>query len=170
MKTFVSAALLSVLLTTGCVANRPQIVLDAVGPGSASTTTSLVDGALLVFSAPDPSAHFSGVPYHLYYTAYEINSADGTLLREVRNDSGGTIEGPAKVELPPGDYQVVARASGYGVVTLPVTIVAHHLTTVHLDGRTFDTNSSEFGPETTVRLPNGQIVGWRAQSRETTKH
>jgi hypothetical protein len=168
MKTFVSVACLAFLLTTGCVSTQPLIPLDAIGPGPASAT-SLANGLLVVFSAPDPSAHFSGVPYHLYYTDYKINSSDGTLLKEIRNDSGSTIEGPAKIELPPGNYQVVARASGYGLITVPVVIVAHHATTVHLDGSPYGSSSRELDAKNTVRLPNGQIVGCRAQIRESAK-
>jgi hypothetical protein len=53
-----------------------------------------------------------------------------------RNDNGTSWEGPAEVQLPPGKYRVVARANGYGTVTVPVTVAAKQTTTVHLEGGT----------------------------------
>ncbi len=101
MQTFISAAVLTLLLATGCVSPRTQIVLDPVGPAPARAGTSLREGTLVVFSAPDTYPHFNGVPYHIYYTDYKLNSTDGILLKEIHNDSGTTMEGPTEVNLAP---------------------------------------------------------------------
>jgi len=52
--------------------------------------------------------------------------------------------------------------NGYGTVTVPVTIKPNRLTTVHLEGGTWWPSRSPIFESEPVRLPDGQIVGWRA--------
>lgn len=128
-----SALLLAVVAIAGCASAGHEVVLAPVGPAPAQAAASGSQGSLVVFSACDPTAHFNSLPYTRFYTDYRIFSKDGTLLQAVRNNPSPSVPGPAKVGLPPGEYRVVARANGYGEVTVPVIIAAGQVTTVHLN-------------------------------------
>jgi len=117
----------------------------------------------MVFSALDPSADFNNSPYRHRYTDYHVYSPDETrLVKAVHNDTGKLVEGPARVQLPAGKYRVIARANGYGTVTVPVVIKANQTTTIHLEGSNWWPRSSLIFEANPVRLPSGQIVGWPA--------
>jgi len=136
MKIPVGPLLAAVLMTSGCASPKGGLVLAPVGPPSLPPAVDSSLGSLVVFSALDSQPHFNGFPYRHYYTDYKILSDDGKLAQKVRNDNGTSWEGPAEVQLPPGKYRVVARANGYGTVTVPVTVAAKQTTTVHLEGGT----------------------------------
>jgi hypothetical protein len=119
------------------------------------------NGALMVYSAFDPHAHFNGSPYRRYHSDYTIFSEDGKLVQKIHNDVGGVTEDPKPVELPSGKYRVVARANGYGWATVPVLIVAHRVTTVRLEGGSSALKDKALASNS-VRLPDGEIAGWRA--------
>jgi len=119
----------------------------------------------MVFSAFDTAGDLNRSLYRRQHSDYRILSADGNrLLKTVHNDSGMMAEGPIKVELPCGDYQIVARANGYGTITVPVVLAPGHLTTVHLEGSVWWPRSSPIFQSDPVRLPSGEIVGWRASA------
>ena len=61
----------------------------------------------------------------------------------------------------PGEYHVIARANGYGYVTVPVIIEARRSTVLHLEGDGSWPDESMFNQTNAVRLPDGQIVGRR---------
>ena len=114
-------------------------------------------------AAPAPS--FNSITYRKQYTDYSVFPADGKdLVQAVHNDTGKLLEGPRTVELPAGNYRVIARANGYGTVTVPVRVKPNQLTTVHLEGGTWWPSKSPIFESEPVRLPNGQIVGWRADA------
>jgi hypothetical protein len=151
------------LLLPGCVWHRGGLVLDSVGPSPGSLSAAGSDGALLVFSAFDTSLRLSDVdPYRKHCTDYKIFSDDGKLVRAVHNDSETMLEGPVLVELPAGTYRVVARANGYGSVTVPVLIMTKRTTTVHLEGGASWPDQNAITHSNPVRLPDGQIIGWAA--------
>ena len=54
---------------------------------------------------------------------------------------------------------MVARANGYGTVTVAVVVAANRVTTVHLEGGSSDETADN--QNDTVRLPDGNMVGWR---------
>ena len=74
------------------------------------------------------------IAYLRHYTDYKITSENGKLVRTVHNANGTSLEGSKWVQLPVGTYCIVARANGYGVVTVLVVIRAGQITTVHLEG------------------------------------
>jgi hypothetical protein len=115
----------------------------------------------MVYSAFDPHAHFNGSPYRRYHSDYTVFSEDGKLLQAIHNDVGGVTEDPKPAELHPGKYRIVARANGYGWVTVPVIIVAHSVTTVRLEGGSSGLKNEALA-NNSVRLPDGEIAGWRA--------
>lgn len=156
-------ALLSLLLfcICGCVHSPSGLVLNPVGPPPGDTPETGTLGGLLVYSAFDPAADFNSSPYRHRYTDYKIYNTDGTqLVRKVRNDSGKLVEGPVRVELAAGSYRVVARANGYGTVTVPVVLKVGQTTLVHLEGSHWWPRDSAIFDANPVRLPGGQIVGW----------
>jgi hypothetical protein len=149
------------ILLMGCAAGNSEIVLDPVGPPT--TPAALVPvrtGTLTVYSAFKVNADFDSIdPDRAEYSNYRIYSPDGKLLERVQNDNGSNFGSPAAVTLAPGKYRVVAHANGYGMVTVPVVIDANRATTVHLNGGSSDeTADNQNG---TVRLPDGNVVGWR---------
>jgi hypothetical protein len=158
------AALLALL--AGCASAGPALVLAPVGPAPRAGSPQGSRGALVVYSAfntgvPNPSLPDDFRPH----TDYELRAEDGKLLQRISNQAAARSEDPATVPLTPGKYRVVARANGYGRVTVPVVIVANRVTEVHLEGGS--PRSGRFSENTTVRLPDGEVVGWQATEEST---
>jgi hypothetical protein len=153
-------------LLSGCSSDRNRLVLDPVGPGPPQTSSvNSKHGTLVVYSAYEVGANFNGRdPDRPVHSDYKIFSLDGSLLRAVHNDSDTILQDPVPVELPAGKYRVVANANGYGRATIPVVIAAHQTTVLHLEGVGSWSQEAEFNPTNAVRLPDGQIVGWRAST------
>lgn len=153
------------MLLAGCGGARTALVLEPVGPvPSLAKTESSSDGVLMVYSACEAGPNFGRRdPYRPVCSDYKILSSTGTLLRAVHNDSGTILQQPAAVSLPAGRYRVVARANGFGTVTVPVIIEAGRSTIVHLEGDSWPRT----GPKDStnlVHLPDGEAIGWRAGS------
>ncbi len=152
------------LFSSSCATSPRGLVLEPVGPPPGALTETGPTGSLLVYSAFDSGADFNTTPYRQRYTDYRVYTSDGSdLLKKVRNDTGKLTEGPVRVELSPGTYRVVARANGYGTVTVPVLVKPSQTTLVHLEGSHWWSRSSTIFESNPVRLPGGQIVGWPAQ-------
>jgi hypothetical protein len=160
---FPANILLGAALLAGCISQQRGLVLDPIGPPTSQSAGASSNGTLMVFSAFDPHAHFNDLPYLHHYTDYKITFRDGKLLQTVHNDNGTLLEEPKRVQLPVGSYCVFARANGYRVVTVPVIIRAGQITTVHLEGSPSWQNRSELSQSNPVRLPGGEIAGWRAE-------
>ena len=164
MRTFIFSigAALLVSLLSGCTTHHNALVLDRVGPEFAGSANG-EEGSLMVFSAPDHSAHFNTVPYRPIYSDYRILLEDGKLLQDVSNRDARR-NSPNVIKLPAGNYSVLARANGYGDVTVPVLIVPGRLTVVHLEGPGSWLNASSVERSNLVCLTGGEIVGYRAPS------
>jgi hypothetical protein len=170
MKLLIAACLLvAASLLAGCVSQSHGLVLDPIGPPNPQLTGAGLNGTLMVFSAFDPLGDFNDLPYHRHYTDYKLESADGKLLQTVHNDSNRLMESPKRLQLSVGAYRVVARANGYGMVTVPVVIQADAITTVHLEGSSTWLDRGALRASNPVRLPNGDIVGWRASQDNSFK-
>lgn len=166
---FAASILAAAALLSGCASHRPALVLDPVGPPPFASAAAGSSGTLKVFSAYEQGANFNSPPYRREYSDYRIFSVDGHLLQTVQNDSGTLSGAPKRVELPAGSYRVVARANGYGEVTVPVDIRAGQVTTVHLEGSPSWPNRSQLAASNPVRLPHGEIAGWRAGADSLSK-
>jgi hypothetical protein len=149
-------------LLSGCASPGLRLVLDPVGPPPVASVGTGSTGMLMVHSAFEQGAEFNGPYYRRRYTDYKILSADGKLLQAVHNDSGTLMETPRRAQLPVGKYRVIARANGYGEVIVPVVVRANQVTRVHLEGSAAWANSQELAKANPVRLPGGEIAGWRA--------
>jgi len=157
-------------LLTGCATgNGPA--LDTVGPSLPQPVSATsTDGILVVYSAYEANADFnSRNPDLPEYSDYRILTTDGKPLQRVRNNSGTILQDPLPVELPAGKYRVIARANGYGYVTIPVIIEAQQSTVLHLEGGGSWLGNSTLAQTNTVRLPDGQVVGWRASEEHLSK-
>ena len=153
------------ILLFGCVTGKSGLVLDTVGPSTARPlAVHPSTGALTFYSAFDVNADFnSRDPDRAEYSNYRIYSQDGKLLQRVQNDNGSNFGSPAEVRLAPGKYRVVARANGFGTVTFPVVVSRDRVTTVHLEGSHSGNSTYNNNQNDTVRLPDGDIVGWRTE-------
>lgn len=155
------------IFLSGCATGNGGLALDTVGPGLAQTAPAhSTTGTLVVYSAYDVNADFnSRDSYRPEYSGYRIFAADGKMWQQVHNDPGTILQKPAAVELPTGKYLVVARANGYGRLTIPIIIEANQATVLHLEGGGAWPDKSLFNQTNAVRLPDGRIVGWRAASK-----
>jgi hypothetical protein len=154
------------LLLAGCVTPPKSLVLDTVGPApSAAKNTDEANGNLTVYTAYQASADFnSRDPYRREYTDYKILRPDGTIEKQVHNSSGSILQRPQQVALPSGNYRVVAQANSYGEVIVPVMIAGGQDTLVHLEGGFWWPNQHVFNETNAVRLPDGEVVGWKSMT------
>jgi hypothetical protein len=151
------------LLLAGCTTSNNGLVLEGVGPGSTSSVNAAnTTGTLLVYSAYQVNADFNSRDSRRpEYTDYQILTSDGKLRQQVHNTTGTILQRPKEVTLPTGKYRVVAEANSYGLVTVPVTIEGGQDTVLHLEGGFKWPGQRAFDQSNTVRLPNGEIVGWK---------
>lgn len=162
--TFLILSLASGVFLGGCATGQSSgLVLDAVGPvQSPPVAANSNHGTLLVYSAYSPNADFDRRDqYRPECTDYKIYTADGKLLQRVHNVTDDMLQMPVPVSLPAGKYRVVARANGYGYVTIPVIIGLKQNTILHLEGGASWPDESAFNQTNSVRLPDGQIIGWK---------
>jgi hypothetical protein len=163
MKTYCTVVLLTAAaLWSSCAFGPHNMVLAPVGP-SPQTSGSGSNGTLVVFSAYEVTPPGIGDFEHRHhYSDYRILSEDGKLLQRVHNDVGTEVREAARVQLPPGRYRVAASSNGYGTVIVPMVIAANRTTVVHLEGGYSWPSGVAPDQANSVRLPDGEIVGWRA--------
>jgi hypothetical protein len=166
MKTIFALMLITAgALLSGCATGKDGLALDIVGPPPsqpAETSSTLTNGTLVVYSAFKVNADFNNPdPYHSEHSDFKIFTTDGKLLQRVHNISDNGIRDVVPVALPPGKYNVKARANGYGYLTIPIVIEAQQNTVLHLEGGGSWPDESAFNQTNAVRLPDGQIIGWK---------
>jgi hypothetical protein len=154
---------------SGCASHEPGLVLDPVGPPPVASASAGSTGTLMVYSAYEQGAEFNSPCYRRQFADYGILSAEGKLLQAVHNDRGTLAEAPKRVQLPVGTYRIVAQANSYRQVVVPVVIRASQVTTVHLEGSPAWPNAPELARSNPVRLPDGEIAGWRALPTDAVK-
>jgi hypothetical protein len=164
-----TTALAGTAFLSGCVSHGPALVLDPVGPPPLASAGVGSAGTLVVYSAFEQGAEFNSPYYRRQFSDYKILSTDGKLFQPVHNDSGTLREAPKRVQLPVGTYQIVARANSYREVTVPVVIRAGQVTMVHLEGSPAWPSGGELANSNPVRLPGGEIAGWRASADSSSK-
>ena len=153
------------MLFTSCTSAEPTIVSAPVGPRPPGLHEGEYVGFLTVYSAteqhPDGDNTYANV-----HTDYRIYRANGRLFKQVRNSLSPTDETPERMTLPKGSYVVVAQSETMGTVSIPVVIQTGKATDLHLervkDWKALAVNARE---SDYVRLPNGQIIGYRANGR-----
>jgi hypothetical protein len=141
----------------GCAAVAPRALVDSAAP-VASCSRSQGDGNLVVYSTTYPqTAEQSEYPAHTNYT---IATTDGRVLRRVANNAGPFGAFPSSVELPCGDYDVRAQYGSGRFVVVPVAVRAGKITVVELTHEPVELGAGLIREP--IRLPSGQVVGWRA--------
>jgi hypothetical protein len=152
------------LLLAGCITANHGMVLEGVGPDPNSAPNMVAtSGTLLVYSAYEVNADFNiRDPHRPQYTDYQILTTDGKLHQRVHNSTETILQRPRLIDLPVGTYCVIAEANGFGSVTVPVTIQAGKDTILHLEGGDRWPNPQAFNQSNAVRLPDGQVVGWKS--------
>ncbi len=166
------------VLAAGCASARQVAIFDPVGPAPMGNPRPSNEGTLRVYSARERAQvdinreewlwnNDFGRNDFLYepaHTDYTILTQDGKVFEHVRNARNPDDAEPARVTLPPGIYRVEARAEERdGVttdVTIPVVVRPGRTTTAHLAGDWRPTH--QFTDAQVVRLPDGQIAGWRS--------
>ncbi|HLX95241.1 MAG TPA: hypothetical protein VKU37_05810 [Verrucomicrobiae bacterium] len=154
---FFSAVIVPLL--AGCASS--PVAINPVGPGPTQPETFVPKGYLQVFSDTETHVIGDGPPYYPH-TGYSIHDESGKLVQFVPNHIGDMDESPSIVTIPAGDYNVVAKSSAYGRVTVPVVIQGGQTTVVHLD-RAWRPSAS-ISTNGLVYLPNGEAVGWRSSA------
>ena len=136
--------LLGLLSTTACVMRPPAAAHTPVGN-------------LIVYSATyTPTLEQGEYPAH---TDYTIATPDGKVIQRVNNATGSYGSRPATVSLLPGKYHVRAQYDRGGFAVITVVIEVGKTTMLDLDGEPLPEGSRGVGE---VRLPDGNVVGWRA--------
>jgi len=162
---YVAVILTAATLWSGCAFGPRDMTSEPIGPSPASVAENNGEGSLVVYTAYD--VHAIGVGDHeerRHYSDYKIFTEDGKLQRTVHNDVGTVVKEPAHVTLPAGTYRLVAGANGYGTVTVPVVIGSNRQTVVHLEGGASWPDVAANDQARVVRFPDGEIIGWRAQT------
>lgn len=155
-----SLFILLVAAIAGCATRSSKVVNEPVGPDLARPKINLSQGhgQLVVYSALETvNPVSSDFPTH---TSYDIYGADGKLIQRVDNRSGSFYQTPATVRLAPGNYQVKARATNHGLVTVPVIVKEDETTVLDLDG-TYYRQHKPTGAGQWVRLSSGEVIGMR---------
>jgi hypothetical protein len=162
MKSVVAPLIIVATLTfEACVQRTVPTTLEPVR-ATAPIAATAPTGRLVVYSAfevgpPSPLVLDEDTHHH---TSYLIRNLQHQILRRIPNTADTFTSNPDVVELAPGAYEIVARATGGHDVTVSVTIAAHATTTVHLDDVKL-ANSAVKNADL-IRIPTGKIVGWLA--------
>lgn len=146
-----------VSLLAGC--SSTPVALGPVGPNPFGGQYMAADGGLQVFSRLVGRIEGNN-PTWYQHAGYSIYDPQGRLVKHVDNTTGKYDEAPQLVTLPAGKYFVKARAQGYLMVKVPVTISRGQITKVHLDDRW--SRPANVSKDELVSLPDGNPVGWRA--------
>ncbi len=169
------------LCLIGCASPARVGLLEPVGPAPAGHDGAPPDGSLQVYSARQRAnvdineLEFrynndfgrNDFLYRPAHTDYTIYSSTGKLVEHVRNAQNRNDPQPALVTLPAGRYTIAARAEINGSrmpVEVPVVIEPGRCTQAHLQGNWKPHHP--FNNAQVVRLPDGQIAGWRASVTE----
>jgi hypothetical protein len=168
---------MAVICLAGCASSAPLTVSGPIGPAPTERAKAASGSSLQVYSARvratvdanmeeffyDDDFGKNDFLYERAHSDYTICSRDGKVLQHVRNARDLNDPKPAVVPLPPGPYEVKARARDFGLVTIPVVIEAGKLTMVNLQ-RGQNPVVESVARTNAVCLGGNLIVGWRAPS------
>jgi hypothetical protein len=101
--------------------------------------------------------------HYFPHTGYTVYSDDGKIVKKVANAISVHDEDPTLAEVPAGTYTVLAESEYYGMVKVKVVIEPGKLTTVNLEYNKPSHRDPSKSNNDLVRLPNGSVVGWRAE-------
>jgi hypothetical protein len=148
-----------------CATSRP-LALGTVGPGASKRVEPIPTGFLKVYSAAED--HKDGDVHYYPHSGYQIYSMDGKPVKKVTNAISIHDEDPTLVEIPAGNHTILARAEHYGMVKVGIVIEPGQLTIVQLEHNNALRYDFSKTNANLVRLPNGSVVGWRAERSQQT--
>jgi hypothetical protein len=140
------AILPMLMMLAGCASNRGLITLSAVGPKSSALADGNGPGHLIVYNASHETMSREGAMAYPH-DDYKIYNERRACIRRVRNRSGAEDELPARVDLPPGSYTVIAQSEKQGDVIVPVIIKSGLTTEVNLEQPTRSINPSSMASD-----------------------
>ena len=158
-KTFITTTALAVATVLSACASAPrEVVATPVGPEPKPAGPLILEGCLVVFSALAPM-NMVDADYELHssYTIYDIQ---GKVVKRVPNHLGSLDQDPTPVYLPAGQYKVMARGSGYRLISVPIVVRKSETTSVYLDG-TGEDLARKAQAKDLVRTRDGEVIGWR---------
>jgi hypothetical protein len=126
------AILPMLMMLGGCASDRALITLSPVGPKSGALADGDGPGHLIVFNASHETVSREGAMAYPH-DDYKIYNERRACIKRVRNRGGAEGELPARVDLPPGEYTVIARSEKQGDVIVPVMIKSGRTTEVNLE-------------------------------------
>jgi len=161
----------------GCASPTKIADLQPIGPAPASVSRNSGDGSLQVYSARQQVGFDPNVDEWLWnndfgrnefqylsaHTDYAVYGQNGRLIQRVCNTLTENSAEPAPVSLPPGRYEIRAKAEDYAGaldVRVPVVIRAGQTTAVHLVNGWKPRR--RFTRDELARLPDGELAGWLA--------
>ena len=157
MRTIQTFTLIAALLAGGCAVVQPEVLEQPVGPQSIAPEAQTDHGSLVVYSN---IVREYGDPGYLVRTGYRLLTAKGELVQKVDDRSSASDERPQPLNLPIGQYTVVAEAANDRPVTLSAVIRAGRTTVIDLNQEVFPRGTDARG--NWVHLSTGQIVGPKA--------
>jgi len=128
---FKAAFLHAVIMLGGCASGERLITLSPVGPKSNSSPGGDGPGHLVVYNTSHETLGQDGAMAYPH-DDYKILDGRHDCIKRVRNVSGAHGEIPTRVDLPPGQYTVIAHSEVQGSVAVPVTIESGLATRVDL--------------------------------------
>ena len=109
-------------------------VLGPVGPRPPAAAVVPLQGYLKVYSATN-QVNDGDLTYYYPHSSYVIYPTDGRPFKSVENHMARNDESPEVVELPVGEYTVVAQSERDGRVSIRVLIEAGLRTVLNLERR-----------------------------------
>src|SRR5579871_539224 len=146
----------------GC-ATTTRVALAPVGPNPNAGVSQETGGKLEVYSRLQQRRdgnEYDVDPAWYQHTDYNVLDQSGRLVKHVFNTVGHYEQAPVAINLPAGEYRVVAQAQGKISVSVPVVIENGRTTRVHLDAKWAPPAGTPSGE--LVMGPSGYPVGWRA--------
>ena len=126
-----AAILPGLIVVGGCASGEKRVTLSPVGPKANSSSGGDGPGHLIVYNTSHEAVNRDGSMAYPH-DDYRIVNERNALVKRVRNVGGAEGEIPARVDLPPGEYTVMAQSEVQGGVAVPVIIKSGLVTKVNL--------------------------------------
>jgi hypothetical protein len=157
-KTVILTSVVSGLLLTGNAFAGTSDSSDVVGPEPAASSNI---GQLIVYTATHEVSDGND-DWAYPHTGYFIDRMDGSRYKYVANHISRTDSEPDTVDLPSGEYYIVAEAGFAPSVRIPVRIVPRRTTIVNLEHGVANKVPAGADPKTIIHGPHGIVIGWMA--------
>jgi len=156
LKAGILSSVVNCVLLTGYVSAGIPGSMGVVGPGPVAANHI---GQLIVYSATDEFR--DGDDTWAYpHSSYFIYRPDGSRYKYVANHISRSDSQPDTVDLPCGQYYIVAEADFAPRVRVPVKIVPGRTTIVNLEHGIAERAPAGADQNSIIRAPDGTVIGW----------